>query len=259
MKTLETDVIELPEEMPAKAAHATPLEENRRPAPSEEELRAALAAAIAKRRKAEARADATKATARRAEQLHLDARRYLDTFKATHDARVREAREAHAKAISDAIRGEKPVPGTPPAAALDTAALQAAEGQRDALEVSATYLALESQDAAADASKAMQEVQVKAAAVLDHDAKCICAELVACRDVFWKLIKHASGFFSMDERRDGGPRFAKLKDEIATQINPERAMIWEHPEFVEHWKLIHHENGVNAAAEWQWHDYFRRL
>ena len=77
------------------------------------------------------------------------------------------------------------------------------------------------------------------------------SELIAARDIFWMLTKQASGFFLMDERRPGGPRFATLKDEIAIQLDRQSALVREHPEFRERYKLVQHTDAVNANAERQ--------
>ena len=127
-----------------------------------------------------------------------------------HRERVqgRARRQADRASGRARARHQRPVPGRPPAAALDTAALAAAEDQHDSLQVSATYLALEAQEAATEAGKAMDAVRAAAVAVMDHDAKRIVGELIAARDIFWKLTEQASGFFLVDARRPGGPKFA---------------------------------------------------
>ena len=98
--TLVQPIMEAPEDEPGLPGNA-------------QALRAALADAITSRREADERADAAKDTARRAEQARADARRYVDSFHAAHAAKATELREAHVKAISEAIRQDKPVPGTP--------------------------------------------------------------------------------------------------------------------------------------------------
>jgi hypothetical protein len=156
MESMEAEVIELRPPSPAAKPPAT-----------EADLRAALAEAIDRRHKADERAAAAKASAQRAEAHRADARKYVDGFREAHDAKVREAREIHAKAISEAIRQGRTVPGTPPAAVIDHDALQAAQDQCDALEVSATYLGLEANEAATEAGKAMEAVHVAAASPCD--------------------------------------------------------------------------------------------
>ena len=143
--------------------------------------------------------------------------------------------------------------------AVDSAALGAAEAQHDSLEISAVELAFEAQAANAEAGKIMDEVRTRASAVMEHDARRLMAELIAARDIFWTLTEHASGFFLMDQHRSGGSKFAALKDDIAIQLDRASALVREHPELMERWKLERHQDEVNASAERQWHGYFRRL
>lgn len=249
METLENGIIELPDE----------IRQVNRPAPNEAELRADLADAIAKRREADKRAAAAKDTARRAEGHRLDARRYVDEFRKGHEAKMRELRDAHAKTVSEAIRAGRHVPGMPALPGIDSTALAAAESQHDALEVSATYLAIEANEAATEAGKAMDAVRTAAVAVMDHDGKRIFAELIAARDIFWRLEEQISGFCILDEARPGGPRFTALKDEIVVKINRQQTLAAERPELQERWKYNRYIDGLNADARQQWQDYHRRL
>ena len=77
--------------------------------PSEAEL----GKAIARRRKADDRAAATKATAAEAERLRADAAKRADEIRAAQESALSAAKTHHAKAISEALRAGKPVPGTP--------------------------------------------------------------------------------------------------------------------------------------------------
>ena len=102
-------------------------------------------------------------------------------------------------------------------------------------------------------------MHAKAVAVMDHNGARLMRELIAARDIFWTLTKQASGFFLLDEKRPGGPRFAALKTEIEIQIDRHRSTIQEHPELRENWKLMQYTDAQNADAARQWSDYFRRL
>ena len=51
----------------------------------------------------------------------------------------------------------------------------------------------------------------------------------------------------------------QFKDEIAVKLDRDKALAAERPELRERWKFMRHIDGLNAAAERQWHDYHRRL
>jgi hypothetical protein len=223
------------------------------------DLRRALAAAIDRRRKAEDRATVAKDIAKRAESARLEAKAYLVEYKAAHDAKAADLREQHIRRVADAIRQDKPVPGMAPAPVLDNDALQAAQDQYGALEVSATLLALEAQEAATEAGKAMGEVQAQATAVMDHDYAARHAELLAALSIVRALEEQISGFHILDEARPGGPRFAKEKVEISIALDRDAALQAADPQLIEAWKIRAHYDKVNADARQRWQDFHRRL
>ena len=207
-------------------------------------LRAELSDAIDRRNKADEHAATAKDTARRAERACADARLSVSDFRAKHDAKLTELREAHVRAISDAIRQDKPVPGAPTPAPLDIAALQALEGQHAALEVSSTYLGLEANEAAAEAAKLAQEVHTCAVAVADHVYAVKHAELKAALSIVRKLEEEASAFHILDECRPGGALFATMKAELAIHLDREKALIAEDPQLRERRKMQEHIEGL---------------
>ncbi len=91
---------------------------------------------------------------------------------------------------------------------VDSAALTLALARQNAIQQAQCELKTEAEKATAAVQTAQAAVQAAAAAVMDHDAKRISAELVAARDILWRLTEQASGFFLLDQRRPGGPKFA---------------------------------------------------
>lgn len=243
------------------SSNVIPLQDERRKAPPtiEAELRATLKAAIARRDDLDRLAATAKETAHRAEALHIDARRVVDEFRARHDANVKAAREAHAHAISECIRAGKTVPGTPPPAALDIAALQAAEQQAAALEVSSIYLAVEANEAADAAAKAASEARLAATAVYDHIMRRKHLRLLAAQRIVNKERRDLSGFHILDEQRPGGAAFAAEKHELTIQLTPYKALVAEHPELDDDLKRKRYQDAENAAAVHDWQAYHGRL
>lgn len=128
----------------------------------------------------------------------------------------------------------------------------------DAVEQAADVLASERDNAVADAAKAAEIVHIKANAVMDCIAIQLVSELIAARDVLWKLEEKASGFFLLDEHRQT-PKFATLKEEVRRSLNRQAADRERNPEYIEFGKWASHIDRVNQDAWGRWKAFGREL
>ncbi len=198
------------------------------PAPTEAELRAKLREAIEARNSADChRRDREGRATRRAEDLRLEASRAGGRVRATHAERATEAREAHVREVSGRRSrqagpfqaGHPSPPSTPPP-------WPPWRTEHDTLQVTAAYLGLESNQAAADAAReAASEVHAAAVAIIDYDMQRKHAETIAAKDILERLIEDMSGFHIMDSRRPGGAKFVAMKDELAIRLDREAALM----------------------------------
>ncbi len=175
----------------------------------EKALRRELADAISNRAAAEGAARIAWSVADRAQKAMHEASRAVFRLKNEIDAASAAAIQRHARSISEALRGGSEVPEvTTTMPQVDSQALTAALARQNAIQQAQCTLKTEAEKAAGAVHAAQAAVQAAAVAVMDHDAKRIVGELIAARDIFWKLTEQASGFFLVDARRPGGPKFA---------------------------------------------------
>lgn len=226
--------------------------------PSEPELRTELRSAIEIHKAAHNRAHKAKQDASRAKALLDDAQEAVDKLQtevaAARKLAIEQSGAAKAAAIQEA-RTEIPIAIS---ADVDTAQLDKAIFERDAIEVAHARLSQEHNAIAGEAASAAAEVRAKANMVMDCIGKHIVSELIVARNAFWRLEEVASGFFLMDEHREV-PRFTALKDETWLSLNRQATARSEHPEFVERHRWIAHIDALNAATEKRWREFGQRL
>ena len=230
-----------------------------RPA-NDRDLRRELADAIADREAADARVRAAKAAYERADHLMCKARQAAEREKMGLNAAQRAATEAHAKAISEAIRAGKPAPATPAPAALNSAPLAAALAQFRAFEMAASELSGElalAKDAAAKAANTVRDIIDLI--VMEGEARALARQVVTSMETHWQLCDRLSGLILIDEARREGPRLRDLQNEILLKIDRRKRAVAENALYIEDHNWRGYLDGLADAQRQKWLDYASRL
>ncbi len=224
-----------------------------------DDLRSELAKAIEIRTAADGRAKIAKQTANRARIALTAAQDALGKIEAEADRADKTAIARHARTISEALRGNSPVPAINIVPVPDTATLDRARAQASALEAAYDELLAEAQAAECEANARAAEVRTAAEAIAEAEARRLHLDMVAARDTLWALEERLSGFHLRDDRRIGGPKFQALKEAAKRQLDRRAHIVALRPELIETPKFNDYLDGVNAAQERAWADYVRRL
>ena len=224
----------------------------------EAELRRALREAIDVRKQADCNVNEVKQIAdKAAREVHL-ANEAVERLKAAQEQADSSFLQEHAIALTKALRMGLVLPATPAPAAADRAALASAEGRQRALAKAAALLVKDYETASAEAARAAERVRIKANAVMDCVGHRIVSELIAARDIFWKLQEVVSGFFLFDDHRQA-PKFTPLKNEVKRSLDRQTVFEEASPQNIElhNWmKFVDMKNRDNWG---RWQDFGRAL
>ncbi len=224
-----------------------------KPAEKSASLRRELQDAQADASAAEGRARTAREVFEKAEKERIEAEAKLRQRQSELDAIRQAATERAAKGFTDALRAGAPLPlmVAPP---IDNAALIAAQGRHDALQMAAAVLAAERDKTAAAAARAANTVEALVHAIQEHDARALAAEIDAAFNHYWKLRDKLSGYVRINETA-----LSDLHDEIAKNLNRQRRLALKDARFYEDHFWRDWLDRIATGSKKQWQEYGQRL
>jgi len=233
--------------------------------PSDRDLRRELQDAITSRNAADASTAAANRTLNKASELLCEAAQRVTRLKAAMDDMNAERVAARAQDVLAALKAGSPAPSAaaPWPAAADSAELTAALREFHALELAAGTLGGEFNAAVAVSARAANTVHILVTAIMEAEARALCADTLAAFDHYWRLRDQLSGYFRMDETK-----LTELQREIAITsmaktsdgLGPRQARAAaKNPLYLESSNWMDFLDRIATGSEKKWRDYGQRL
>jgi len=223
------------------------------------DLRSALAKANQAGGVADEKARSAKTILDRADALLRDAQDKVRELESEAKAAGLRAIKKDAGSIAHALRSGAPAPVSAPVETGHSAELTAARAKLAAVEEEHGELAAEYDALKAEAIAAAALVREIIDRIRDEEARQIAAEMVAARELYWRLEDRLSGLLLIDDARPGGPRLLQLQAEILQKIDRRKREAAKNPLLLEEHRWREYLDELEATSERQWQDFAKRL